>query len=91
MNFFSRLFRSTAKKELTVEAIEYKAYLIYPDSKPEGGQFRIAGRITKQIDADLKVHHFIRSDLISSKNDADKLMLQKARLLIDQMGESIFD
>ena len=90
MGLFSRLFGSSSKKEPVIEAIEYKTYLIYPNSGADGSQFRIAGKVTKEINGELKEHRFIRSDVISSKNDADELMLRKAKMLIDQMGDSIF-
>ncbi|MGF1900481.1 HlyU family transcriptional regulator [Aliivibrio sifiae] len=90
MGLFSRLFGSSPKQEPVIEAIEYKTFLIYPNSEADGSQFRIAGKVTKEINGELKEHRFIRSDVISSKNDADELMLRKAKMLIDQMGESIF-
>ena len=90
MGLFSRLFGSSPKQELVIESIEYNSFLIYPNSEADGSQFRIAGKVTKEINGELRDHRFIRSDVISSKNDADELMVRKAKMLIDQMGESIF-
>ncbi|PMH43800.1 transcriptional regulator [Vibrio sp. 10N.286.49.B3] len=91
MGFFSRLFGKKDEKAVTeITPVEYKGCLIYQDSLPEGGQYRIAGRITKEIDGELKEHRFIRSDVISAKDDANELMLKKSQMLIDQMGDSIF-
>ncbi|GAM57210.1 hypothetical protein JCM19231_1651 [Vibrio ishigakensis] len=39
----------------------------------------------------MKTHRFIRSDLLISEADAKELMLKKAQMLIDQMGESLFN
>ncbi|KLV10101.1 MULTISPECIES: HlyU family transcriptional regulator [Photobacterium] len=92
MGFFSKLFgleKSTPVKA-DVEPIEYKGYLIYPEPKSEGGQFRIAGRICKQFDDELKTHAFIRSDLLASKQDAETFMVNKAKMFIDQTGDSMF-
>ncbi|KGY11571.1 transcriptional regulator [Vibrio tubiashii] len=91
MGLFSRLFGGSDKQQnAEVEPVEYKGFLIYQEAKPEGGQYRIAGRITKQFDDEMKTHHFIRSDVLPSKGDADEFMLKKAQMFIDQMGDNIF-
>lgn len=92
MGFFSNLFGagSKAANKIEVEPVEYKGFLIYQEAKPESGQYRIAGRITKEVDGKLREHAFIRSDVIASKQDADELMLTKAKLFIDQMSGNIF-
>ncbi|ENB1601158.1 transcriptional regulator [Vibrio parahaemolyticus] len=89
MGFFSRLFGGSEK---TAEVkIEYKGFLIYQESISEGGQYRIAGRIEKSYDGEVKTHRFIRSDLLASEGDANELMLKKSQMFIDQMGDKIFD
>ncbi|MGL6313108.1 HlyU family transcriptional regulator [Vibrio sp. WXL103] len=93
MGFFSRLFGGKSKEKTSaqeVEPVEYKGYNIYQEPIAEGGQFRIAGRITKEIDGELKQHRFIRSDVVSNKDDANELMLNKAQMFIDQMGDNMF-
>ncbi|PJC87411.1 transcriptional regulator [Vibrio sp. HA2012] len=91
MGLFSKLFGSVAKeKQVEVEPFEYKSFLIYQEALSEHGQYRIAGRITKEIDGEIKIHRFIRSDLLSSERDANEMMLNKAKMFIDQMGDSIF-
>ncbi|GLR06062.1 transcriptional activator HlyU [Vibrio hyugaensis] len=93
MGFFSRLFGGGDKTAAvkTVDPVEYKGFLIYQESISEGGQYRIAGRIEKEFDGEVKTHRFIRSDLIGSVQDANELMLKKAQMFIDQMGEKIFN
>ncbi|WP_070966425.1 HlyU family transcriptional regulator [Vibrio sonorensis] len=93
MGLFSRLFGSKQEpaKPKEVEPVEYKGYLIYQESLPESGQYRIAGRITKEIDGEIKVHRFIRSDVLPSESDANEFMLKKAHMFIDQMGDNIFN
>ena len=93
MGFFSKLFGSKKSESKTeqVEPTHYNDYLIYPEPKQEGGQFRIAGRICKEINGELKTHHFIRSDLLSSRHDAETFMIKKSEMFIDQMGEKMFD
>lgn len=93
MGFFSRLFGGSEKtvEVKTVEPVEYKDFKIYQESIAEGGQFRIAGRIEKSVDGELKSHRFIRSDLLGSEAEANELMLKKSQMFIDQMGDKIFN
>ena len=91
MGFLSKLFgggKALPKKE--IEPIEYNGFLIYPEPIAEGGQFRIAGQITKELDGELKSHRFIRSDVLSSESDACELMIKKAKMFIDQSSGNVF-
>lgn len=91
MGFLSKLFggsKASVKKE--VEPSEYNGFLIYPELIAEGGQFRIAGQITKEIDGEVKSHRFIRSDVLSSESDACELMVKKSKMFIDQSLGKIF-
>ncbi|NOI83073.1 transcriptional regulator [Vibrio tubiashii] len=91
MGLFSRLFGGQKEQpKVEVEPIEYKGYLIYQEALAEGGQYRIAGRITKQFGEEVKTHRFIRSDVLPSKSDANEFMLKKAQMFVDQMGDNIF-
>ncbi|NVD07888.1 transcriptional regulator [Vibrio sp. JPW-9-11-11] len=91
MGLFSRFFGGAKTKvEPQVEPVEYKGYLIYQEALSEGGQFRIAGKITKQFGDETKTHRFIRSDVLASETDANEFMLKKAQMFIDQMGDNIF-
>ncbi|HIF9325053.1 TPA: HlyU family transcriptional regulator [Photobacterium damselae] len=92
MGIFSKLFgtKSVNKLKVQIEPTEYKGFLIYPELKAENGQFRIAGRITKEVEGELKDHAFIRSDLLSSKQDAETFMINKAKMFIDQTGDAMF-
>ncbi|KJY83861.1 transcriptional regulator [Vibrio galatheae] len=91
MGLFSRLFGGAKEQpQTTVEPIEYKGFLIFQEALSEGGQYRIAGRITKQVGEEVKTHRFIRSDVLPSESDANEFMLKKAQMFIDQMGDNIF-
>lgn len=90
MGLFDWLLGSKDKPSKVVEPTEYKGYLIYPEAKQEGGQYRICGRICKDIDGEMKSHSFVRSDLLPSEESANELMLRKSQLFIDQMGERMF-
>ena len=93
MGLFSRLFGGAKpeSKKADIEPVEYKGFLIYQEAIEESGQYRIAGRIEKHEDGEHKIHRFIRSDVLSSRIDADEFMLKKAQMYIDQMNGKIFD
>lgn len=71
-------------------AQEYKGFSILPTPIKEGGQWRLAGTISKEIGGAMKEHKFIRADLFSSKDEAVQFAVSKAQLIIDQSGEGIF-
>jgi hypothetical protein len=56
----------------------------------EGGQFRVAGTISKIINGEEKVHKFIRADVFTDKDEAIAATIRKAHVIIDQSGERIF-
>ncbi|WP_087022539.1 HlyU family transcriptional regulator [Thaumasiovibrio subtropicus] len=93
MGFLSKLFGKSSPVEEAkpaVEAVEYNGFQIYPQAIKEGGQYRIAGRICKVIDGEVKTHTFIRSDLLGSEQDANEFMLKKAQMFVDQTGDKMF-
>ena len=92
MEFLSKIFGGKEKTEQKVEIkpVEYKGFDIYQDAIAESGQYRVAGRIEKEFGGEIKTHRFIRSDVVSNKQDADELMLKKSQMFIDQMGDNIF-
>ncbi|AMO57149.1 transcriptional regulator [Endozoicomonas montiporae] len=93
MGFFSKLFgldKEQAEPEVTVEPFDYQGFQIYAEAKAVSSQFQVNGRICKEIDGELKTHDFIRSDLFMMPEDANEVMLRKARMCIDQMGDGIF-
>lgn len=92
MGLFSRVFGSQSKKtKEEAQPVEYKGFLIYQEPINEHGQYRVAGRITQEVEGVWKVHRFIRSDLLSNETEAKELMLNKAQLYIDQMRGEIFE
>ncbi|MFM4720164.1 HlyU family transcriptional regulator [Aeromonas bivalvium] len=88
---FKSLFGGDAPVAPQVTPTEYAGYLIYPEPMAEGGQYRLAGRITKEIEGVLHSHRFIRSDLFANPADAERFMVQKAHTFIDQMGDKMFE
>ncbi|MFQ2347413.1 MULTISPECIES: HlyU family transcriptional regulator [Aeromonas] len=88
---FTALFGGQPAPVAEVTPTEYAGYLIYPEPMAEGGQYRLAGRITKELDGVLQTHRFIRSDLFANPADAERFMVQKAHTFIGQMGDRMFE
>jgi len=73
------------------EAVEHDGYTIVPAPFKEGGQFRTAGIIRREIDGAVREVRFIRADNSSDRQAAMDHSLQKARQIIAEQGERIFD
>ncbi|MGZ9811125.1 HlyU family transcriptional regulator [Pseudoroseicyclus sp. H15] len=90
MGLFSKLFGGRggdAPAGAKAEPERYEGFAIYPEPMREGNKWRIAARIEK----DGRVHQLIRADTLESEEAAVQASLGKAKLMIDQMGERIFD
>lgn len=64
--------------------------VIYPAPIPEGSQFRLAGRIEKDVGGETLVRNFVRADVFTSMDDAVEFTVKKAQQIIDQNGASLF-
>ena len=92
MGILSRLFGGGGKDGpgQKREAVEHNGFLIYPEPIRQGGQFLTAGTIAKDYPDGRKEHRFIRADTHASAADAERLMVQKAQRLIDELGDRLF-
>jgi hypothetical protein len=72
-------------------AVEYKGYRIFAAPAKEGSQFRIAGTIEKDTPEGVKRHQFIRADVYANRDDAMAVTTSKARQIIDQLGDRMFN
>ena len=88
MSWLKKIFGGGASKPGAAQ--EYKGYSIVATPIKEGGQWRLAGVITKEIGGVAKEHKFVRADLFSSKEEAEQFAFVKAQLIIDQSGEGMF-
>jgi hypothetical protein len=82
---------SRGAAKVSGDPIEYRGFYILPTPVKDGGQWRIAGQITSTDTNDERIHHFIRSDLLGSVEDATTLTIRKGQLIIDQMGARVLD
>ena len=54
------------------------------------GQWRIAGTLTKVIDGAPATRRFMRADLLASRDMAVSSSVDKAKLIIDQNGDHLW-
>ena len=87
---FKRLFGGGAKKEAPAAVEHYLGFEVTAAPVQETNGWRVQGRITKEIEGELKEHVFIRADACGDRQSAVMLTLRKARQLIDEQGECIF-
>lgn len=88
MSLFSRLFGGGAAPEPEPET--HAGFRIFPEPIKEGGGYRLAARIEKEIGGETRSHRIIRADVISDRDEASAAGVRKAKQLIDQMGEGLF-
>ncbi|MEM6635626.1 MAG: HlyU family transcriptional regulator [Pseudomonadota bacterium] len=87
MPLFSKLFGGSQKEP---EPEVYNDFRIFAEPMSEGGSFRMAARIEKDVGGETKTHLMIRADTFKSRDDAVEASIAKAKHLIDQQGVSIF-
>lgn len=93
MPFWSRLFGGSSAGPSAAPGAapeEHKGFRITPKPIPEGGQFRVAARIEKEVGGEVRVHELVRADRLASMDEARALSLAKARQMIDEQGERLF-
>ena len=70
---------------------EYKGYTIRPAPRRQGSQWLTSVVIAKTVGEEVKEQHLIRAETHGSKADADAYSIGKAKRIIDEMGDRIFD
>ncbi|MDI7865082.1 HlyU family transcriptional regulator [Rhizobiaceae bacterium n13] len=90
ISLFSGSSSQESKQETTTETQAHAGCTIHATPIREGAQYRLAGRIEKDVDGNVLVRRFIRADLFSSADDAVECTFRKARQIIDQHGASLF-
>lgn len=90
MSILSRLLGRSAAPKPEAEPATYKDFTIFVEPIREEGRFRVAARIEKEVDGEVRSHSMIRADTAESAEAAEELTMRKARQLIDQLGDTIF-
>lgn len=81
----------SATPQAEFAAVNYRGFDIYPEPLAEGGQYRVNGRITQLIAGEQQSMPLTRADLLPSAAQAAELMLDKAKRVIDEQGDRLFD
>jgi hypothetical protein len=69
---------------------DYQGFRILPDPIRDGGKFRIAATISKEVGGETKTHMLIRADTLDTHEDAAAASIRKARQMIDEQGDRLF-
>lgn len=93
MSFFKKLFArggNGASGSFAPETREFDGHIISAEPVKDNGQWRLAGRITKEENGEVKEHKFVRADVFPSRDDAVEFTFRKGELIINQMGKTLF-
>lgn len=90
MSIFSKLFGGGKSAQAEVTPESYKEFRIFVTPSKEVGGFRLCARIEKDVNGQVMTHQMIRADTFQSLEEAERITLSKAKVLIDQQGETIF-
>lgn len=92
-DILGRLFRgrdvSGDPDVLTSET--YQGFEIRAAPVKETHGWRVSGVILKTIDGEDRTHRFVRADTCGDPESAASVMLRKAKQLIDERGDGLFD
>ena len=91
MSILNRLFGKGGAPASASEPEHHEGFAIYPEPIREGGKWRISARIVKIVGGTEKTHLLIRADTLDSEDAAITASLGKARQMIDEQGERLFD
>ena len=94
MSFWKSLFgggSSDSAEAKPSAPVEYNGFIIRAAPYKAEGQYQTAGIVEKEINGVRKEHKFIRADRHASYDDAVEFSLAKARQIVDQVGERMFD
>ncbi len=81
---------SGAEQAKATKSLEYKGFSIEAKPYKEGGQYQLAGVISKDIAGVRKEQRFVRADRFTSVDEATDIALAKGRQIIDEQGEKLF-
>jgi len=91
--FLGRLFGGSPEQaggDVTASE-SYEGFEIRAAPVHEAGGWRVSGVIAKTLDGEEKVHQFVRADTCADAESAASMTVRKARQLIDERGDDIFD
>ena len=89
-SFLSRLFGKSPATPAAAEPVIHKDHRIYPDPIKGPGGWRVAARVEKDFPDGTRTHHLSRADTFTDRDQAVETSVDKAKLAIDQLGDTLF-
>jgi hypothetical protein len=86
MSWLKKIFGGGSSIPVAAKTLEYKVFLISAEPYKDGGQYQLAGVISK----DGKSHRFVRADKFTDSGEAADFALAKGQLIVDQQGDRMF-
>ena len=91
MSLLSKLFGGGSASNPSAEPVTYKDFQITPDPMKDAATWRIAATIEMEIGGETKSHRLIRADTLESFDAAVEASVGKAKQMIDEQGDRIFN
>jgi hypothetical protein len=83
--------RQQDREEAPAAQAEHKGFLIRATPYVVTGGWQTAGVIAKATASGVREHRFVRADTHPSREDAATFTIAKARQIIDEQDERLFD
>jgi hypothetical protein len=90
MSFLKSIFGGGSGRAKPGKQLEHKGFVIEAQPYLEGGQYQLAGLISKEIGGVRKEQRFVRADRFQSQEEAAERALDKGRQLVDEQGDRLF-
>jgi len=90
IGFIKSLFRPKPDEESVAYQFEYKGFTVVVKPRKVEGGYGVGGLICKEIEGELIEQPFIRADSMASKDVCVEVTINKAKMTIDQMGDTLF-
>lgn len=92
MSFLRKLFGGgRADAGPGFPSVEHEGYSIRPAPIADGGQFRLCAVIAREVDGKVREHRMIRADMFPDRDAAAEASIRKAKQMIAEQGERLFD
>ena len=93
MNTLRALFGGAGASEgaAAADPVEYNGFTIRPAPEKTAGGWNTGGLITKSVGDEVKEQTFVRVDTHSDRDAAISFSITKAKQIIDEQGERLFE
>ncbi len=88
---WARLRRRSGPRRVRGEEVVYGPYRILPEPFEQDGRWITAGIIRRETPEGVREHRFVRADNHAGPEEAVAFSVTKARQIIDQLGDRLFD